>query len=161
MRELSQLKSGDHMQVVRSSNRGRRLKVYSLTLARFSYYEAGAPYGRNRKGLKRWLRETKAFAFFCAGDEHRWREGYYGYQCTRCTAFYAYGSAPWEYVWTDDDYDDHEREMEELFGSVVAGDDDDDDDEFYPADECGRGNDYEGCMLAGTEFCDWECPYSR
>lgn len=33
-----------------------------------------------------------------------------------------------------------------------------------PGDECGRWiNGQLGglCTLAGTEFCDWDCPYSR
>ena len=33
-------------------------------------------------------------------------------------------------------------------------DEDEDDDEF----DCPAGAD--GCPLAGTEECDWECPYS-
>jgi hypothetical protein len=38
-------------------------------------------------------------------------------------------------------------------------DDADDFDEFEEAlQECGRGQDYEGCTLAGTEHCDFECP---
>jgi hypothetical protein len=39
-------------------------------------------------------------------------------------------------------------------------DDDEEEDDF----ECGafiNGRfDYAGCQLAGTEDCDWECPYS-
>ncbi len=38
---------------------------------------------------------------------------------------------------------------------------DDEEDEFERAmDECGQMHGG-GCMLAGTEFCDWECPFSR
>jgi hypothetical protein len=36
--------------------------------------------------------------------------------------------------------------------------DDDGEDMFDPADECGRTQDGT-CMLAGTEWCDFECPY--
>jgi hypothetical protein len=35
---------------------------------------------------------------------------------------------------------------------------------FDPADECGRwinGNLGQYCTKAGSEECDWECPYSR
>lgn len=38
------------------------------------------------------------------------------------------------------------------------------DDDYDPAEECGRwqnGRLARGCSLAGTEFCDWDCPYSR
>lgn len=49
--------------------------------------------------------------------------------------------------WTQDEID------EQMF-------DDEDDDGFDPADECGRTSDGQ-CMLAGTEWCDWECPHSR
>lgn len=70
-------------------------------------------------------------------------EGYYGHDCAACGELvYPYGSAPWDDV-GDDDYPD-------------AGDgwDDDDESEF----DCGwvRG---QGCQLAGTEECDFECPF--
>ena len=46
---------------------------------------------------------------------------------------------------------------------------DDDGDEYDPGEECGRWDqNAKGgmhpvglCRLAGTEWCDWECPYSR
>ncbi len=34
---------------------------------------------------------------------------------------------------------------------------DDRGDDYNPADECGRFDG--GCMLAGTEHCDFECPF--
>lgn len=38
-------------------------------------------------------------------------------------------------------------------------DDFDDPDPFEETlGECGRGQDYEGCMLAGSEYCEFECP---
>ena len=42
----------------------------------------------------------------------------------------------------------------------------DDDDGYDPGEECGRWINgrlgrYYDCRLAGTEFCDWECPYAR
>lgn len=36
------------------------------------------------------------------------------------------------------------------------------DDDYDPGDDCGRwdnGRLAKLCRLAGTEFCDWECPY--
>ena len=39
---------------------------------------------------------------------------------------------------------------------------DDMEDEYDPGDECGRwdnGRLGRSCALAGTEFCDFECPY--
>jgi hypothetical protein len=34
-------------------------------------------------------------------------------------------------------------------------------DEFEEAlQECGRGQGYEGCMLAGSEYCEFECPFT-
>lgn len=39
---------------------------------------------------------------------------------------------------------------------------DDEPEEYDPGDECGRwvnGRLGRSCRLAGTEFCDWECPY--
>lgn len=46
---------------------------------------------------------------------------------------------------------------------------DDEEDEYDPGEECGRWdqnakggmNPVGLCRLAGTEWCDWECPYSR
>lgn len=39
-------------------------------------------------------------------------------------------------------------------------DDGDEDDEFAEAlGECGRGQDYDGGMLAGSEYCEFECPF--
>lgn len=62
---------------------------------------------------------------------------------------------PTNIVIVDDDYndDDHSWDYDD-------SDDDNEEDELERAmDECGqiRGG---GCMLAGTEFCDWECPFS-
>lgn len=40
---------------------------------------------------------------------------------------------------------------------------DDDPDDYDPGEECGRwinGRLDRLCRLAGTEFCDWECPYA-
>lgn len=39
-----------------------------------------------------------------------------------------------------------------------------DDDDYDAGEECGRWNNgrlgsYYDCSMAGTEFCDWECPY--
>ena len=45
---------------------------------------------------------------------------------------------------------------------------DDDEEGYDPGDDCGRWDQnakggmlsYYSCRLAGTEFCDWECPHS-
>lgn len=42
--------------------------------------------------------------------------------------------------------------------------DEDEDDGRYPGDECGRwrnGRLVAQCLKAGSEECDWECPYAR
>lgn len=50
----------------------------------------------------------------------------------------------------DENYIDDEHEMHE-----------NEEDEFERAmDECGQTQDG-GCMLAGTEYCDWDCPFSK
>ena len=44
---------------------------------------------------------------------------------------------------------------------------DEPEEEYDPGEDCGRwdqnakGGMSPYCRLAGTEFCDWECPYSR
>ncbi len=43
---------------------------------------------------------------------------------------------------------------------------DEEEEEYDPGEECGRWRNgelapYYECLQAGTEFCDWECPYSR
>lgn len=43
-------------------------------------------------------------------------------------------------------------------------DDDDLDDDYDPGEDCGRwrnGRLGQQCTKAGSEECDWECPYSR
>lgn len=68
-------------------------------------------------------------------------EGYYGHDCAACGELvYPYGSAPWD-DWDISDYDDYE----------------DDEDEWF---DCGwvRGA---GCLLAGSEECNFECPHRR
>ena len=39
-------------------------------------------------------------------------------------------------------------------------DDDDNGDGIDPLDECGYIPGEGVCMLAGTEWCDWECPFN-
>jgi hypothetical protein len=39
---------------------------------------------------------------YCDAFHHDFEEVYYGWQCTRCGMFYAFGCAPWE---EDDDAD--------------------------------------------------------
>jgi len=55
------------------------------------------------------------------------------------------------------------KTMDELDEIDEAAFDDEDD----PGQDCGRwdqnakGGMSHQCRLAGTEFCDWDCPYSR
>lgn len=55
------------------------------------------------------------------------------------------------------------REMKEhleLNGGYGEDRDPDDDDAIEALmDDCGKTLDG-GCVLAGTEYCDWECPFS-
>src|SRR5437868_4820956 len=39
--------------------RQKHFKSRSITAKRDAYMKAGEPYGRNRKGMKRWLRESR------------------------------------------------------------------------------------------------------
>lgn len=48
------------------------------------------------------------------------------------------------------------REWLEINGNPDADDDDALDDLMS---ECGQDNSG-GCSMAGTEYCDWECPFS-
>ena len=72
--------------------------------------------------------------------DHDWKESYYGFDCTKCGAF---GPAD---MWDDADQDHPSDDW--------PNDENDDEDYF----DCGwvRGV---GCTLAGTEECDFECPY--
>lgn len=76
---------------------GRRLrpgyKYRSVAPKRHAYKLAGEPYGRNRKGLKRWLREVKAGDYFDERDAwlcfcSNFIED--GLHCSRC-----YAEPPW------------------------------------------------------------------
>lgn len=79
--------------------------------------------------------------------KHRWEEGYYGHRCLLCGTFYAHGQAPWE-DWSD--FAD---------ADLTSGYDDWDDGADFDFDDCGMdGNGY--CSKAGSEECDWDCPYS-
>ena len=75
--------------------------------------------------------------------KHKWVEEYYGYVCTECGLFYAYGQEPWEdYEWEDDD--------------GIRDEWDDDETEF----DCGWMPGM-GCSAAGSEDCELECPHRR
>jgi hypothetical protein len=66
-------------------------------------------------------------------------EGYYGHDCADCgELIYFYGCAPWDDS-DDMDWDQSDDETDECF-------------------DCGwvRGV---GCAFAGTEECDFECPF--
>lgn len=71
--------------------------------------------------------------------KHDWSEEYYGVRCKVCDLFYPHGCEPW-------------APGLNYYDSL---DDDEDDEDFF---DCGwvRGV---GCTLAGTEECDFECPY--
>lgn len=51
------------------------------------------------------------------------------------------------------------RETKEYLQLNVDADARDDDALDYISDECGM-TPYGGCLSAGTEYCDWECPFS-
>lgn len=73
-------------------------------------------------------------------------EGYYGHNCAACGELvYPYGSEPW----MPDDSD---------YPAAGRGDGWDDDEFDSWLDQCGwvRG---QGCQLAGTEECDFDCPF--
>lgn len=54
-------------------------------------------------------------------------------------------------VWTQDEIDEEMLANEDLAG----------DDEREADMNCGKYPGSNGCSLAGTEWCDWSCPYSR
>jgi hypothetical protein len=70
-----------------------------------------------------------------------------------------------------------ERELQGLAGFSNEGEDDGGDYEYFDCSdddydlndpvlrleeaigECGQGHDYDGCVLAGSEYCDFDCPF--
>lgn len=51
-----------------------------------------------------------------------------------------------------------------LYSCVCFDDDDQPEEEWDAGEECGRwlnGSLGRSCRLAGTEFCDWDCPHSH
>jgi hypothetical protein len=74
---------------------------------------------------------------YCADGAHKYQESYYGLQCTRCPDFIPSVADEQE------DYDDDDEPYE---------------DQGFGLDECGLQEDG-SCSLAGTEDCDWECPF--
>ncbi len=58
------------------------------------------------------------------------------------------------------DYDDDFYEDEAEFLNDDSPNDDDDDDLENAMDECGQMSDG-FCTMVGSEYCDWECPFSR
>jgi len=87
-------------------------------------------------------------------SQHDWEETYYGYTCKRCGLFYAFGCAPWD--------DPPEFEDSDDYGDYDPYDDyDEGGDEFEEAlMNCGQLPDG-SCTKAGSEECDWECPFSN
>lgn len=73
--------------------------------------------------------------------QHEWREEYYGWRCQKCKLFFAFGCAPWEFA-EDEDFDTFDGES--------------DDSEF----DCAMDRDG-NCGMAGSEECDFECPYNQ
>lgn len=80
----------------------------------------------------------------CADGQHDYFDDYYGVRCRKCPLFYPYGSEPWAVADVDED------------------DFDEDFDDEDPGDECGRWRNgvlTKSCSKAGSEECDFECPY--
>jgi hypothetical protein len=159
-----------------------RFKERSLSPKRVAYIDAGEPHGRNRKGLKRWLRERKAaggrtaylrardgrdfFYFVCEGCGSKGEIGVplelgmQTFECPEeCGAVYVRWNNP---VTGKPDLMCVVRPVFVETGELPEFDDDDyvddDDGDDFDDDECGMTADG-GCTLAGTEFCDWDCPY--
>lgn len=77
-------------------------------------------------------------------------EGYYGHNCAACgELIYPYGCAPWDDV-GDEDYDGEFWDNDEC--------EPDEDEEWLG--RCGWAQVAGICTLAGTEECDFECPFS-
>jgi hypothetical protein len=64
-------------------------RTFSVTPKRAAYMLAGEPYGRNRKGLKRWLREQKGHC--PRGGWHEYVESDLGDYCSKCGLFFPDG----------------------------------------------------------------------
>lgn len=80
---------------------------------------------------------------------HRWVDEYYGVRCRNCDTFYAHGTEPWLPV------DDYEEEWD---GEGYLGESDFDDDLDLAAGECSMLDDGT-CLQAGSEYCDFDCPF--
>lgn len=51
------------------------------------------------------------------------------------------------------------RETKEYLQLNMDADANDDDALDYLSEECGKNSKWR-CSMAGTEYCDWECPFS-
>lgn len=79
--------------------------------------------------------------------KHNWKEEYYGTRCDICNLFYPFGCAPWDDdEEPDDDRDDYDDDLPDEFEEAMQN--------------CGMLADGT-CMKAGSEECDWECPFSE
>lgn len=92
-----------------------------------------------------------------------WEMNYDGYWCGACGYFVAQLSSETQ---PDECRQCGYPDAEKVADYFVGPDDDDDDpvDDSDPGEECGRwinGRLDRSCRLAGTEFCDWECPHGR
>lgn len=78
------------------------------------------------------------------------KEEYYGYHC-KCGVFYAYGCEPWAPEPIDGEYD-------EKWEAFMDGDED----EYCDGLDFDCGMTPDGlCGKAGSEECDWECPFNQ
>jgi hypothetical protein len=145
------------------------MKVYSVSPNRKAYLKTGEPYGKNRKAMKRWLRDVRAGRWWdnddLLDDDFDERDAWLsvcgefitnGLHCPKCRQEPPCG-CPCSFCQDGEDEDAGDA----FYFDNDFDDDGFDDEEDFDLDECGRGNDYEGCTLAGTEFCDFECPNSR
>ncbi len=41
------------------------------------------------------IRDIEKPPTYCLDDNHDFQEGYYGWYCTKCDIFYAFGCEPW------------------------------------------------------------------
>lgn len=102
----------------------------SLSPKRAAYIEAGEPYGKNRKSMKRWLRDVKSGVYFDLRDAWVCNCGDFitdGCHCPSCGA-----EPPWgcPCSWCQDDrYADDEDDGYDGYDFDPYDDDDDDDDE--------------------------------
>jgi hypothetical protein len=78
--------------------------------------------------------------------QHKWVDEYYGTKCVLCETFYPFGCAPWDDQANDlDEMDEFEEAANNCCGS-------------FTRDADGKTRFW--CGAAGSEDCDWSCPFS-